>query len=472
MGILYQELADTLARMIEQGIYAPGERIPGVRKLANEHAVSISTVIQAHQLLENRGVIEAKPRSGYYVRIPSRTTPRQPGLSTPSKRPHKITGQELAMNLSLASKTPGIIKLGAAIPDPAFLPTTAINRAIAHVTRLHANRSASYEFPPGSPELRTQISRRMQYCGCEVSPEEIVITSGCQEAITLALSVIAKPGDIIALESPTFYGLLQVVESLGMKALEIPTDPQSGISIDALKLALEQWPVKACVVVPNFNNPMGYCTSDNKKQKLVRLLTRHNVPLIEDDVYGDLSHQKERPLAAKHFDVKDNVIYCSSFSKTISPGLRVGWIIPGKYQAQIEYRKYISSLATPSLAQLALAHYLERGAYDKHLRQVRTQYHQLTLQFIHAINRYFPQGTAITQPGGGFVIWIELPEYIDTMELYYQAIENGISISPGKLFSATGKYKNFVRINCAHPWSARIESAIALLGRLAMTQDN
>ncbi len=467
MSKRYEQVANEVARQIEQGVYLPGQKLPGVRKLSEQCGVSISTVIQAHQLLEDQGLIEARPRSGYYVRTRVRQIPEQPAMTSPTPKPTKISGQQLAMELSRACRQPGVVKLGAAVPNQLFLPIRAVNQSLTKVTREQTIRSASYEFPPGSPELRQQIARRMLDANCQIAPSDIVITSGCQEALTLCLRAVAKAGEIIALESPTFYGLLQVVESLGLKALEIPTDPQQGISLDALKLAIEQWPVKACVVVGNYNNPMGYCMPDADKQKLVRLLNRHNIPLIEDDVYGELTYDHHRPCAAKSFDKHHNVLYCNSFSKTISPGLRVGWIVPGKYQEQIEYLKYISSLATPTLSQLAIADFLQRGGYDRYLRQVRSQYvRQITL-FTQAISKHFPEGTKVTRPQGGFVLWVELPRKINSLDIFHKAIANKISIAPGPIFSATGKYRNFIRINCAQPWNDEVEAAMIFLGRLA-----
>ncbi len=463
----YERVARELAEQIEQGVYLTGERLPGVRRLAAQFGVSISTIMRAHQLLEDRGLIQARPRSGYYVRAAPGRLPEPPAMTNPRPRPARITGQQMAMQLSQATRQPGMIQLGAAIPHPHFLPTRAINQALLSVTRHRQQRSAGYEFPPGSAELRQQIARRMLDAGCRIAPGEIVVTSGCQEALALGLRAVASAGDVIALESPTFYGLLQVVESLGMKALEIPTHPRRGISLEALTLAIEQWPVKACAIVANFNNPMGYCMPEADKQALVELLAAHAIPLIEDDVYGDLAFDHRRPPAAKRFDTAGNVLYCSSFSKTLSPGLRVGWVAPGKYQEAIEYQKYITSLAAPTLPQLAIAEFLQRGAYDRYLRQVRGEYARQVARITRAIGQHFPAGTRVTQPAGGFVIWVELPEGAEAMALFHQALAKGISIAPGPIFSASQKYANFIRINCAQPWDERLEAAIIQLGRLA-----
>jgi DNA-binding transcriptional MocR family regulator len=362
-----------------------------------------------------------------------------------------------------------MIQLGAAVPEASFLPTRQVEKALANANRQQRQRSASYEFPPGVLELRRQISRRMAEIGCRVRADEIVITNGCQEALTLALRAVTSPGDVVAIESPSFYGLLQVIDSLGLKALEVPTHPRDGISLPALQLVLEQWQVKACILVTNFSNPMGYCMSDTHKHELVELLESHQIPLIEDDIYGDLGFAQRRPGVCKSYDEQGEVLYCSSFSKSLSPGLRVGWIAPGKYLQQVEYSKFVTNLATPTLPQLAVAELLEKGHYERHLRKIRSEYARAVDRMTKAVERLFPQGTRITRPQGGFVIWVELPENLDSFELARRLLSLGISIAPGPIFSATGKYQNFLRLSCACEWSDQIERALATIANTAQS---
>lgn len=463
----YETVAEEIARRIDAGLYRPGDRIPGVRKLSHQFAVSVSTVLQAHQRLEDQGRIEARPRSGFYVRTPLLNPPEQPAMSRPPARPTLVSGQALALRLVQAANEADMVQLGAAVPDTGFLPARALSRHLAAATRRYGNRVAGYEFPPGAPELRRQIARRMADARCNVNPDEVVITGGCQEAVSIALRAVAGPGDVVAIESPTFYGLLQVIESLGMKALEIPTCSRDGISLDALQLAIEQWPVKACVLVPNFSNPLGYCMPDPRKRQLVKLLADAGIPLIEDDVYGDLGFNHVRPRAAKSWDQADGVIYCSSFSKTLSAGLRLGWVLPGRYKDQVTYQKYVLNLAAPTLEQLAVADFLARGGYDRYLRQVRGQYQRHVAQVSRAVARFFPAGTKLTRPTGGFVLWVELPRGADSMELHRRAMDQRISVAPGPMFSASQKYRNFIRLNCAQRWNEQLEQAILSLGRLA-----
>ncbi len=465
MTYLYQKLAARLVEQITSGLYGPGERLPGIRRFSAQHRVSNATSVAVYQKLQDEGYIEARSRSGFYVRLRSSPCSSEPEISTPKVHPSPVTGQDLALQLVKASNQPGMIQLGAAVPASSYLPTRQVEKAVANANRKQRQRSAAYEFPPGVAELRRQIARRLAEIGCKVRADEIVITNGCQEALTLALRVTTQAGDVIAIESPTFYGLLQVIESLGLKALEIPTHPRDGISLQALQMALEQWPVKACILVPNFSNPLGYCMSESNKRELVELLDRHEIPLIEDDVYGDLGFGQHRPGVCKSHDRKGMVLHCSSISKTLSPGLRVGWIAPGKYQQQVEYLKFVTSLATPTLPQLAVAELLENGQYERHLRKTRSEYARAVERMTSAVESIFPAGTRITRPGGGFVIWLELPDGRDSFSMARDLLGSGISIAPGAIFSASAKYRNFMRLSCACEWNDDMERALARIAR-------
>lgn len=465
---LYQEISNKIRTAIDNGVYLPGSRLPGVRRLSQQFGVSISTIIQAQRQLENIGLIEARPRSGYYVTHHPWIKPEQPTLSQPELKPSPVIGQELVLQLSQLANQVDFVHLGAAVPDPSFMPVRAFQRSLAKTIRQESLRATEYAFPPGITELRQQISHRMYHVGCQVESESVLITNGCQEAISLALQMVAKAGDIIAIESPTFYALLQVIESLGMKALEIPTDPRDGISLAALELALEQWSVKACVITPNFSNPLGGLMPDNNKQQLVALAKKHSLMLIEDDIYSDLSYKGEYPKSLLSFTQADDshVIYCSSFSKTISQGLRIGWmVVPPHLFHQAEYLKYVSNLAAPTLNQLALANFLQHGGYDRHLRQIQLRYEQQISLFTNAVSKYFPAESYVTQPQGGFVLWIELPEEINTLQLSHRMLEHKVSIAPGQIFSAMQKYQNCFRLNCAQVWSVKIERALIQLSK-------
>lgn len=467
MSTRYRDIAEELARQIATGVHRPGDRLPGVRSHAQQRGVSVATAVAAYQVLVDAGYIEARPRSGFYVRArqPIQAIEAEPAAkATP---PRLVTGQAMAMALIKAANDPAIVQLGAAVPDPAFLPTQAIGRALAQVVRTRRAETAGYMMPPGAPELRRQIARRMSETGGTVSADDIVITTGCQEALSLALRAVTVPGDVVAVESPAFYGLLQVMESLGLEALEIPAHPREGLALDALAFALDRWKVAACVVSPNFSNPLGCRMPDENKRALVRLLGEHRIPLIEDDVYGDLGFAPQRPSTCKGLAPHADILYCSSFSKTLAPGLRIGWVAAtGERRERIEYLKYVTSIASPTVPQLAVADLLGTGRYERYLREVRGRYASAVARTSDAVMKSFPEATRISQPQGGFVLWLELPVGTDSFALARRALRKGVSIAPGTLFSASGKFGNFIRLSSARVWDARMERALVQLAKL------
>jgi DNA-binding transcriptional MocR family regulator len=459
-------VADKVTHLIEAGTLGPGQKIPSVRKLSRQLKVSISTVLQAYRLLEDGGRIEAKPQSGYYVRARFWRRSAEPEMSRPALQTTDVAIGEMAARVLQEGRQPGVIGLGAALQGPDVLPIRQLNRIAAAIGRRSPNAGASYDVPPGNEMLRVQIARRALDAGCAISPDDIVTTCGTQEALGLCLRAICKPGDAVAIESPTFYGLLQLIEVLGLKAVEIPTDPRTGVCLDALAHALDTTRIAACLFVNNFNNPLGSCVPDEAKRKLVQMLAARDIPLIEDEIYGDLGFGPARPKSAKAFDEHGLVLVCASFSKTLAPGYRVGWCVPGRYKSQVERIKLFTNIATGTLPQMAIAEFLATGGYDHHLRRMRKVFQEQIARMSDAICEYFPAGTKLTRPAGGFVLWVELDERIDTLRLHELALEERISIAPGPIFSATGKYRNFMRLNCEHAWSDTIQRAVETLGRI------
>lgn len=464
---LYRRVAKRVAEQIEKGVYRAGERIPSVRRLSGQLKVSIATVLEAYRVLENDGLLEARPQSGYYVRARAYQAPAEVEVSAPHGGPTTVNVTEVALRVLKTARRPDIVQLCLTTPHPEHLPVARLNRIAAAIARHDDGAAHRYDFPPGLPALRQQIARRMLESDCDVAPDDILVTSGCQEAVTLCLRAATRPGDVVAVESPTYYGTLQVIESLGRKALEIPTHPRDGISLEALELALERHRVRGCVLVPSFSNPLGACMPEENRRRLARLLAEQDIPLIEDDINADLVFQGPRPTPIKAFDRKGLVLYCSSFSKTLSPGSRIGWTVPGRWRAQIEHLKYVSTMATPTLPAMVLTEFLAHGGYDRYLRGVRPVYAQNAERAIQAVARFFPPGTRVTKPTGGFVLWVELPPKVDALELNRRALEHGIAIAPGQLFSAKQKYGHFIRLMFALPWSERVEQALVTLGRLA-----
>ena len=463
--LLYEQVANEIARLIRSGTYRPGDRIPSVRAMRQRKKVSISTILQAYLQLEDRGLIEARPQSGYYVRRQPEDELPEPNISSPQVDPSQVSIRELTMMVLHDITNLTLVQLGTALPNPDFLPSARIGRIVAALARENENLANTYDLPPGLEELRIQITQRVVESGCDLSPNDIVITSGCMEAIDLSLRATCRPGDIVAIESPIYFGMLQSLEALGLKALEIPTHPRDGISLEALQFAIQHNPIHACLVISNFNNPLGSCIPDDNKRQLVHLLSQHDIPLIENAILTELYFSDQRPTVCKSYDREGMVMLCSSFSKDISPGYRVGWVVPGKFKSTVEWLKYTANIGVAPLPQMAIARYLESGGYDRHLRHIRREYAHNVSLMSQAVMRCFPADTRVTRPSGGFVLWVQLPEKVDSLELYKQALKSQITLAPGHLFSASHQFHNFIRLNAAC-WTLDIERAIRTLGLL------
>jgi DNA-binding transcriptional MocR family regulator len=461
---LYEQVADRIRGLIKEGTLQPGDRLPSVRKLREQWSVSVSTVLEAYRLLEDRGLISARPQSGYYVK--QTAAPAEPNPSMPPRKAYSVD-TSLAFRVSTTCHDPKIIKLGSAIPSCDILPISALNRLMGQTLRANPNLSHAYDVPPGCEPLRHEVARRLLTAGCSVSPDQIVTTNGTFEAVYLSLKAITKPGDTVAIESPTYYGLLEALEILHLKALELPTHPRDGLSLSHLETALEKRQVAACALVSNYSNPLGSCMDDLKKKQLVELITRYQIPLIEDDIYGDLYFEGSRPKALKAFDREGLILYCASYSKILSPGMRIGWVLPGRYQPKVEQLKWVINQTTAIAPQLTIAAFLANGGYDRHLRQLRHAYQTQMAHITQAICEYFPESTKVTRPEGGQVLWVEMPTGFDSVALFEEALQqHNISIAPGIIFSASGSYRNCFRLNCGLPWSAEIERAMQTLGYL------
>lgn len=465
---LYERVEAEIRTLIEQQILRPGERIPSLRRMSHQARVSLATVVQAYMALERKGFIEAKAKSGFYVRPFSGDGPPIPQSAKPHLSPRRVRGGEMTETIFRAAREPGVVSFGLADPCAELLPEKAMSRSLSRVVSRNRLATLRYGDTQGELELRRQIALRLANIGTPSSPEQIVVTNGATEALTLCLQAVARPGDVIAVESPTYHAVLRLIGQLGLLALEIRTDPQTGLVLDDLHQALDRVNVRAVLAVPTFSNPLGSLMPDERKARLVALLSEREIPLIEDDIYGDLHFAtSERPRQVKSYDRDGWVLCCSSFSKTLAPGYRVGWVCGGRFADTIKRWKWVTSLSNPTLPQLAVAEYLNTGSYDRYLRRLRTAYGEQLGRVRQAIGQYFPSGTKVSRPQGGFVLWVELACHIDAEELMSLALDRGVSIIPGVLFSPTGKYQNYLRIACGLPWSAAVDAALKVLGDLA-----
>ncbi|WP_338873407.1 PLP-dependent aminotransferase family protein [Myxococcus stipitatus] len=465
---LYEQVAERLEDAIAAGTLRAGDRLPSVRQLSLRERVSISTVLQAYLHLESVGLIETRPQSGHYVRRRERPRLAEPQVSRPAPSATPVTVSGLVSQVYRAMRDPRVVQLGGAWPATELLPVRRLMRELNVLTRESGELGILYDVPPGCLELRQQLARRSLDWGGALSADDFIITCGAAEAIHLGLLAVARTGDTIAIESPAYYGTLQNIESLGLKALEIPCSPRHGMELDALQAALERRRIAAVLVVPSFSNPVGSCMPEANRRRLVSMLEERGVPLIEDDIYGDLHFGPERPRTCKSFDTTGNVMLCGSFSKTLAPGFRVGYVAPGRYRERVELLKFSHTVATATLPPLAIARFLEEGGYDRHLRALRRGLKAQVDRMAEAVAEFFPEGTRVARPEGGSLLWVELPPSVDALVLHERAFAVGISVAPGPIFSArTDSYRNFIRLSCGQPWTPRIEAAVSSLGCLA-----
>ncbi|OAT76123.1 GntR family transcriptional regulator [Mangrovibacter phragmitis] len=461
----YQYLATLLAQRIEQGLWKSGEKLPSVRQLSAEHGVSISTVQQAYQVLENLQLITPQARSGYFV-APCKAQPPVPAMSRPVQRPVDVTQWDEIMTLLESRKDKTVLALGSGSPDLSQTTLKPLWRELSRQVQHNPDTVLGYDDLAGKAELRQQITRLMVDSGTLVSADDIVITSGCQGALSAALLAVCKPGDIVAVESPSFYGTMQMLRGFGIKTIEIPTDSCLGISIEALELALEQWPIKGIILVPNCNNPLGFIMPDDRKRAVVSLAQRHDIVIFEDDIYGELANDYPRPRTVKSFDIDGRVLLCSSFSKTLAPGLRVGWIAPGRYLDRVLHAKYATAGTNVPATQLAVAAFIRDGHYTRHVRRMRRVYQQNMEAWTCWVRQDFPDGICVTRPAGGYMLWIELPEQVDMVCVSRCLAKLKIQVAPGSMFSASGKYRNCLRINCAQPLTETNREALRQIGNV------
>lgn len=421
--------------------------------------------MRAYDYLESRNLIEARPRSGYYVsRLP--TPIPEPARSRPSLKTTRVDVTNLVFEILDAARDRNVVPLGSAFPSPTLFPWAKLARHLGSSARHMDPWSTVESLPPGNEELRRQIARRYLLYGARVRTEEIIITAGALEALNLSLSALTRPGDTVAIESPTFYACLQSIEAAGLKALEIPTHPREGIDIAALETAISKQQVRAVWLMTTFQNPLGATLPSEKKQELVKMLTKHEVPLIEDDVYAELYFGEQRPKSAKAFDTKGIVLSCGSFSKCLAPGFRLGWVAAGQFAAALQRRKIISTLATSVPIQNAIAQTLRMEAFDNHLRHLREALYRQQHSALASLKKHWPACYQVAIPGGGYFLWLQFPEHIDALELHAQALARNISIAPGPMFSARREFKNCIRLNYGHPWDSKMDRAVAELGRI------
>jgi len=462
---LYNEIAGRMAHQIRNGVFKAGDRLPSVRALCQEHGISMNTAKRVFVELEALSLIESRPQSGYYVSsLPYHRLPL-PGISRPSPVAKDHEPEELISKVyaNMGNDKLTLFSIGA--PSGSLLPAARLEKEMAKAARTLKDGGTGYAPLQGSVQLRKMVAVRSLAWGGRLVDDDLITTHGGMDALSLALMALAGPGDTIAIESPCYPGILQLALSQGLKVLELPTHPATGIEIGALKKVIPR--IKLCLLIPNFNTPLGSCMPEAHKREVVALLSAHQIPLIEDDVYGDLYYGTRRPKCCKSFDTEGNVLWCSSVSKTLAPGYRVGWIAPGRYKAQIMKLKLVHAITSASLTQEAVGSFLQTGRYEHHLRGLRRTLEDNYQRYVQTIAEHFPAGTKTSRPQGGLALWVELGRQVDTTLLYELALKKQISIAPGRMFTLQDQYRNCMRLCTGLPWTSELEQKLKQLGRMA-----
>ncbi|MEB2778651.1 PLP-dependent aminotransferase family protein [Algoriphagus sp. D3-2-R+10] len=463
----YISLAQQLEKAITDGRYQTGDKLPSLRTIKSDHGVSVSTALEAYLYLQDKGLITAKEKSGYFVNhILSQTN-----LPAPKHKKQKIIKAKTVKRFDIIrdiylAENENRISFAVVAPGNHMIPQNQLLKIMNKVVNRQHKGLLNYGSITGHAALKKEISKRSIRSGIICSEDAVCITAGCVEAIQIALRAVTKAGDIVAVESPCYYGFLQIIEVLNLRVVEIPSDAGTGMDTVSLKKAIASFDIKSILLSANFSNPTGALMSDESKKELMTIAEQNKIPVIEDDVYGDLSYYGQRPLTIKSFDSNGWCIYCSSFSKSLAPGSRIGWIIPGRFMEIVEKLKYITNMTTAIHPQIVIANFLQEGGYELHLRRLRTQ----TLQQIHTIQqvviKHFPEGTKITSPQGGYTLWVELPSKYDASELYLKALKNNVTFLPGKLFTTSKQFDNFLRLSCGNMLTTKHIRALELLGKL------
>jgi DNA-binding transcriptional MocR family regulator len=468
---LYRKIASNIEHKIVCEVFQTGDKLPSIRQICREHSVSMSTALEAYYFLEGKGFIESRPKSGYYVCDDPFRKMQLPSKSNPSNQTDEGVTEALVNKVYSSFHSDTTVLFSVGVPSAKYLPVAKLNKGLLKAMHELPGSGTEYEKVQGNERLRKQIARLSLHWDGRLTTDDIVITSGCMEAICLALITTTQHGDSIVVESPAYFGILQLAKSLGLNVIELPTDPQTGIDMSSLKKATRSAKVKAIILMSNFSNPLGCMVTSENKKEIVQLIEKRGIYLIEDDIYGDLYFGTQRPKCCKSFDESGRVLWCGSVSKTLAPGYRVGWIAPGILKEKIIRQKLFNSVSSPTLTQQIVATFLESGRYENHLRKLRGTLHANSLKMSRLIGENFPPGTRISRPQGGFMLWIELENSYNSVSILDEALKNNICIAPGRMFTLQEQYQNCMRLSYGLEWNSEIEQALVKLGNIIKKQN-
>ncbi|PST83129.1 PLP-dependent aminotransferase family protein [Pedobacter yulinensis] len=462
---LYRQVADELAALINRGVLKPGDKLPSVRMLCKRYGIGMNTAKRIFVQLSDRALVYSKPQSGYFVSQPAYVRQPLAAPSRPHPEPASLEPKELITKVYSHMGNEKLTLFSINVPSAGLLPLAKLKKELIQATQQLGSGGAAYESLQGNVRLRRMVAQRSLAWGGNLHEDELVTTNGAMNALSFCLMALSRPGQTIAIESPCYPGILQLALSLGLRVLELPTHPITGLDMEALRQVLPK--IDLCLVVPNFNTPLGSLMPDVHKKEMVGLFAARGVPIIEDDIYGDLHFGLQRPVCCKTFDTTGNVLWCGSLSKTLAPGYRVGWVAPGRYKEQILKLKLVHALSSPPLVQEAAGTFMSTGKYDKHLRQLRRSLEENCARYMGTVADYFPEGTGTSRPQGGLSLWIELADTTNTVKLYELALKQGICIAPGRMFTLQEQFNNCLRLSFGLPWTEELRQKLKQLGNFA-----
>ena len=452
-----EQLAHNIRVLIENQTFTAQQKLPSLRDQAADSGLSLMTVMNAYQSLEAQGLIYAREKSGYFV-SPHNHTFSSPTTAVKLHQDVSINSLVFQYLKSIQSKT--ILPLGSAFPADDLVCSKKLIQIMAQLAREPNSYTQHESLPPGKLALRQLIAQRYNMHGVKTHADDIVITSGCLDALNLALQAVAQAGDYIVLQQHIFYGAWQAAERLGLKVITLPEHPIHGFDLDAFEKILQQYPIKVCWFMLNSHNPIGFNVSNEIKAKIATLIHEYQVYLIEDDVYEELYFSSTRPLPMKYFDHDNWVLHCSSFSKTLGASFRLGWVHAGSFSAKIQHLQLMSTISANSLLQQALVEFISKHHYEKHLRQLRKNLEKQKKLFFKYLEQNLPKGCEIYYYHSGYFLWIKLPPQLASMNIYQALIERNIAIAPSPLFCVFSEQRQGLRLNCSFAWTAEIQQAL------------
>ncbi|QKJ85017.1 GntR family transcriptional regulator [Paramixta manurensis] len=461
-GSRYRQIAEQIKQAIHAGTLLPDTRLPSVRTLAAQYRVSLTTALKTLRTLEDEHYAVAKPKSGFFVAPLQRP---QRDLPAVVEQPKAIAPLDEQTELHLAMVGADCrVRLDLANGDSALYPVKRIGLLMRQLGYSKPFLLGNTVKGTGYAPLKAEIARRAVEYGCNINPDDILITNGCIEAISLSLRATVMPGDVVAVESPCYFVLLQMLHNLNLRVIEVEAGHEGYINVETLTALFRRKAVKAFVTLANINNPLGKSIPNEEKAYIARQADENDVVIIEDDIFGDTAFGERRPFPMRAFS--PNAILCSGFSKTVAPGMRIGWVHSANFMRKIASLKYTSTMGTSVLSQAAIAELLRSGGYDAHLRKLRRELSRQINQIRQAVLRYFPAGTRVSEPEGGYVLWVEMPrQALNVRALFIKARNAGIGIAPGHIFATDNRYDHCFRLNAGFGWNDEVDQAIKQLAQ-------